>query len=347
MSSFPILDLVAGMIFIYFLLSIIVSSALEIVITMGRYRAKMLEQWLLSIFNKELTLYNGSVVSLGKAILDHCSITALSKPGQSNAYINPKDFTSALIEKISFDPATPRLIAGTLGQIETAIQNTTALPIDLQRVLLSYANEARQTYASVTTRTLSELDIFKGKIEDWYNSNMERVGGALKTKYTRRFTFWISVVAVGFLNADSISIATYLYNNPEARIKLAEQSYASASDSLMFKKKVTQALTTADKKADSATVEELNKIIIANYQDIKGIKATLEDTIPLGWNKGMFAGKDSSGIALFIFIKLVGLAATVLAIMMGAPFWFDILNKIANLRGNGKKPDDSKVINTP
>jgi hypothetical protein len=33
-----------------------------------------------------------------------------------------------------------------------------------------------------------------------------------------------------------------------------------------------------------------------------------------------------------------------LAICLGAPFWFDILNKIANLRGTGPKPvvaDDS------
>jgi hypothetical protein len=26
---------------------------------------------------------------------------------------------------------------------------------------------------------------------------------------------------------------------------------------------------------------------------------------------------------------------------MGAPFWFDILNKIANLRGTGRKPASS------
>ncbi len=29
---------------------------------------------------------------------------------------------------------------------------------------------------------------------------------------------------------------------------------------------------------------------------------------------------------------------SILAVFMGAPFWFDILNKIANLRGTGPKP---------
>ena len=38
---------------------------------------------------------------------------------------------------------------------------------------------------------------------------------------------------------------------------------------------------------------------------------------------------------MLLFSKITGLLVTILAIMMGAPFWFDLLNKISNLRGTG------------
>ncbi|HVV56408.1 MAG TPA: hypothetical protein VHC47_13830, partial [Mucilaginibacter sp.] len=39
--------------------------------------------------------------------------------------------------------------------------------------------------------------------------------------------------------------------------------------------------------------------------------------------------------------KLPGFLITALAISLGAPFWFDLLNKFVNLRASGKKPEDS------
>src|SRR5262249_4522387 len=36
-------------------------------------------------------------------------------------------------------------------------------------------------------------------------------------------------------------------------------------------------------------------------------------------------------------IKLLGLLATALAVSLGAPFWFDLLNKLVSLRGAGKR----------
>src|SRR4051794_16720157 len=101
MSGFPILDLVVGLIFIYSLLSIVSSSALEIVLTVFKLRAVMLEKWLLTIFAKP---YNrtGAVPAagvtlpkLGEAIADHCSVTALSGKSKTPSYIDAKNFSAA------------------------------------------------------------------------------------------------------------------------------------------------------------------------------------------------------------------------------------------------------------
>ena len=52
MNGFSVLDLVAGMIFIYFLLSIICSSAVEIILSANKIRARVLEMALRDIFKR-------------------------------------------------------------------------------------------------------------------------------------------------------------------------------------------------------------------------------------------------------------------------------------------------------
>ncbi|HEY1872124.1 MAG TPA: hypothetical protein VGG71_13775, partial [Chitinophagaceae bacterium] len=61
------------------------------------------------------------------------------------------------------------------------------------------------------------------------------------------------------------------------------------------------------------------------------MKASLPNGFPIGWPKP----NDNSENFLTMFF---GWIATILAICLGAPFWFDILNKIANLRSSGPKP---------
>ena len=52
MNGFSVLDLVAGMIFIYFLLSIICSSAFEIILSANKIRVRLWEMALGDIFKR-------------------------------------------------------------------------------------------------------------------------------------------------------------------------------------------------------------------------------------------------------------------------------------------------------
>jgi hypothetical protein len=329
MSSFPILDLVIGLIFIYFLLSIICSSVVEMALTFFKIRAKNLETWLRTIFDKDVTQPDGAKVKLGQAIMDHCSVTALSDTGKSTSYIDAKNFVSALLEKITYSQST---IPKNIDDFITAIQGTTILSTEFQRVLLMYANEAKQSYQEVAIKTTSEIDLFRSKMENWYDTSMDRVGGKLKEKYSRPITFWVALITVILMNADSISLSKYLYNNPEARAKIAQQAYDVSKDSA-FEKKVQQ-LPVA--KEDSATITEIKQ----QWDNVNKANATLNSNIPLGWAKDEISN-DVNGSWPLIFSKIAGLLATVFAVMMGAPFWFDLLNKVANLRGSGNKPASS------
>src|SRR3954447_11843374 len=100
MSGFPILDLVVGVIFIFFLMSIICSSIVEIILTARRIRAQVLEKWLVTIFDTEITNAKNEKVLLGQAIMDHCALTALSPSHTAPMYIDAKNFVAAALDKI-------------------------------------------------------------------------------------------------------------------------------------------------------------------------------------------------------------------------------------------------------
>ncbi|MDQ6889699.1 MAG: hypothetical protein M3Z56_05435, partial [Bacteroidota bacterium] len=268
MSGFPILDLVVGIIFVYFLLSIITSSAVEMILTGFRARAALLEEWLYTIFNKPIVQPDGTKVSLGQAIMDHCSVTALSHARQSTSYIDAKNFTSALLEKITFDPNNPKVIAKNINEFILAIDKSKVLSTEFQRVLLMYANDAKDTYRALSEKTTGEIDLFRGKIENWFDSSMQRITGTLKKRYSRPATFIVGIIVTVFLNADSISLAKYLYSNSEARTKIAMQAYDAVNDSALIKQ-VQQINTNTDTLSAAAiSLQDFKNNMVKKIKDI-------------------------------------------------------------------------------
>ncbi len=346
MSGFPILDLVVGMIFVYFLLSIISSSAIEMILTGLNARAKLLEEWLSKVFDQPMpgiTIKDAEgkevKVTLGKSILDHCSVSGLSKNGKSPSYIGAKNFTSAFLEKITYDEKNPKSMAKNIDEVIEAVNKSSLLSTEFQRVLLNYANEAKATYIGLKEKTESEIELFQGKIENWYDSSMDRLTGNMKKKYIRPFTFIVALIITVSLNVDSVALAKYLYSNPEVRSKIAMEAFDTAKDSTLINQvnQIQVAIPDSLSK-ESKNLEEIKKSITDKIRDIEKAKQGLSDALPLTWKTGELNGSDGKFSGLALFSKIGGLLATILAIMMGAPFWFDILNKISNLRSTGAKP---------
>ncbi len=70
-----------------------------------------------------------------------------------------------------------------------------------------------------------------------------------------------------------------------------------------------------------------------------------ELAIPLGWD---FAGgaQDLPGGWEAWFGKAIGLLLTAAAVSLGAPFWFDLLGKVARLRATGAPPPTAAKTET-
>jgi hypothetical protein len=142
-------------------------------------------------------------------------------------------------------------------------------------------------------------------IAQHYDELMSRVSGW----YKRRTQLWVlltAVIVVGAGNIDAIAIATGLYREPLVRAQTVAIAGALAT-------------TAARETAAGASA----------YQDSLASLRGL--SLPMGW-------EECPGGATAWALKIVGLLVTVLALTLGAPFWFDVLSKAASLRSAGPRP---------
>ena len=165
----------------------------------------------------------------------------------------------------------------------------------------------------------TDLAKIKLEIEQWFDNAMERVAGWYKRRLQIIGFFVALTVTVG-MNVDSVALVKGLY---------ADSSLRSTASS------AAQAFVT-DKKP------EANNPISQKQVDIAVDKYQVLQSFPIGWNLDANSKKESIGF-LGGIVKGLGWLMTVFAIMLGAPFWFDVLNKFINIRLAGNKPGETRI----
>jgi len=154
----------------------------------------------------------------------------------------------------------------------------------------------------------TDVEKFRGSIEGSFDELMDRVSGWYKRR-VQLILFVVALVAVGAMNADSFSIAQRLWKNDAVRSAVVAQANAAVS------KGGTACGNGSAKPSPQAAAKCLEKV--------------KQLGIPLGWSK------DTSPSGWGIPGKMLGLLLTAFAILLGAPFWFDLLGKVSQLRGAG------------
>lgn len=123
--------------------------------------------------------------------------------------------------------------------------------------------------------------------------------------YKRQAKVWIFLIAAAVTmstNASTIHIAEELWRNDALRTQIAAQAQAAAHGEVA--------------KLETGNMERL-------------------EAFPIGW-------KELPAGPLEFFKSLLGWLITAAAVSLGAPFWFDLLGKVANLRGSGGKAQTRK-----
>jgi hypothetical protein len=167
------------------------------------------------------------------------------------------------------------------------------------------------------------------------------------------------------LKTDSLNLVRQLNElNDSTRadsINLVKQlSIKRDSLSLIEKDSVSIKLNAARLSQINNNVDSLNKQINSLREQINFLRqeeiAEATSIIGMGWdhpNIPLWENSSSKTFfsslinkLLYILFRLPGWIITTLAITLGAPFWFDMLNKVINIRNVGLKPEEKKTTNT-
>lgn len=192
----------------------------------------------------------------------------------------------------------------------------------------------------------SNLAQARRNVEKWFDDSMERVSGDFK-RSSQLIALMIGFIVALFLNIDSIHLTGYLWREPSVRQVLADKASAASADSSGFV--ISDEFQTNPYKA---------------MQDFR--EQFIGLGLPIGWTLKLQSDPVFEGSACKLFpqgneffgisisdrclspsppdhssnglVKLMGIALTALAAAQGAPFWFDILKRVVNLRGTGANP---------
>jgi hypothetical protein len=150
---------------------------------------------------------------------------------------------------------------------------------------------------------------------------MDRVCGW----YKRKTQLWSVILAMGiavFVDVDSIRLARVLSNNPVLRAALVAQSEAAK-----------QRPETPKPEAASPAQDEKEATAKAYLNAQESVDKINNLGIPVGWQSEISIPKPTTSTGFWWWIsKVGGLVLTALAASLGAPFWFDILQKLFGLR---------------
>ncbi|MGK3985792.1 hypothetical protein WME99_22285 [Sorangium sp. So ce136] len=198
---------------------------------------------------------------------------------------------------------------------------------------------ALATIVDCTVRDMREANI---RLERWFNDAMDRAAG----RYKRRAQLIISATAlalcIGF-NADSIKLAGALSRDAAMRAAMV----VAAQE--MAKTPPREAPLDGGMDKDEDVMDAVSKVGGAHKQltglglDITwGVQAPEQMSAPWLWKA--LSALLGQGIVAWIrgvLDRLLspGILITAAAASLGAPFWFDLLNKLVNLRTAGKSPE--------
>lgn len=340
MLGSDLLEIAIGLVFLYLLLATFCSTVMELIFGLIGLRARQLDDLLgriLSDGTLQSALKNQAAAAtasptnwLRDRFDQHPLIRVLrpEKPGwfkrgiNAPSYIPSRTFAAALLD-IARDasaqlptpaapaPAAPPAVLPASAQVDAALaeakQTISLLPPEssLRRLLISLMETSQ-----------GQFQTFNANVEKWFDDAMDRLSGV----YKRWAQFWMLLIALilaAVLNADTVDIVKRLAGDRTLR----EAIVASAD--------------TYVKEEGKAAVAQQPSEVKNPFEDLSEEINTIG--FPIGWDEKNVP-KDCCGI----FLKIVGILLTGAAVSLGAPFWFDLLNKLVNLRASGAKPDKAK-----
>lgn len=311
LSGYPALDVLIGLAFLYFLLSIVASSIQEVIASIFGLRAKTLEKGIRKLLGSPDAAQNFYSDIRVKALSKSTLFSFLR--GDKPSYIPSRVFALALLDTVA--PALAAEGGAAPGKGLVGPSGAAASKYNLLEAAERFAGQIgndniRTMLRDALAEAGTKADKVSLSLERQFDDAMQRVSGWYK-RLTQLILFVIAIALVAGMNADSFTIGQRLWK-----------------DDILRNAVVSQATTTVT-KGHAACAGSAKQT--ATQTAAKCVDQVKQLNIPLGWSKATSPKTVQSGLG-----KALGLLLTAFAILLGAPFWFDTLSKLAQLRGTGR-----------
>ena len=309
-----ILEVLIGVLFLFLLLSLVVSAVAELISQALALRSR-------TLYDAVSTMLFDPVAR--DALYSHPLIASLSQQNwfdkiRNNtsrpSYIPSARFAQALLDtfKVSRDAS---------GRIQITAPDNVPVSPELAQLLDSLSRPV-----SGIVNDAERLAVETGK---WFDEAMERVTGWYRRK-TQVILFFVGLLVVVWANANVIRYAEALLINPVARAAVVGAAESAVATPDPSSSPAPSSSPSAAALTREETLAEPRKLDFA-----------------LGWDPAAPASDSRhipasiSEIPQAVLTNLLGWLLTAAALTMGAPFWFDALKNVVGLRSTGPKPASS------
>ncbi len=369
------LDVALGLVFVYLVLSLLASALAEALEHFFHYRADYLKQGI-----ERLLLAGDS--TLREKLYAHPLVKSLYTPSRLEgrfarasgpAYIPSRQFVLALLDIVG--GSTPSSPGGAPGApVPVGNQGIPAVPpvnAASQLLLNIQANATlpaplKQALRTLITDAGDDMEAVKRNVEAWFNGSMDRVAGW----YKRRAQFVLLVIGTTVavvVNADTLWIITTLSNDATVRSAVVSAAETYAREQTRPPAEDAE----RDPSAQTGNAPRLDDVTRDVRGSVQAVSSQLGALgLPVGWryyvaidkaatrelgertyrvNNRIWPTWSGAPEARWIDLwrdqlasHLLGWMLTAFALSFGAPFWFDILNKIMVVRSTVKPREKSR-----
>ncbi|MCK9201133.1 MAG: hypothetical protein M0P59_10085 [Gallionella sp.] len=324
------LDVMIGIVTVYLIFALACTAIVEAISSWLSVRSSNLEVALGEFLH-------GSVDD-GKeftgAFFAHPVVQSLSKGKDGRPSYIPPEIIGQVVTSLICAKEGASSIKQAIANLPGTIQNNR-----IKGVLDALQSEAQE-----------DMTAFRKLIEYHYDAAMDRASGWYKKK-AQTYSLIVSTILVLFANVDTIQLANSLSANPDARAKMIEIAQLELNAAKEAEAQVTQENEAAQKSSNDPMPDTTTETTVSKTDPITEAKDRSENAakklakanadlssagIQLGWSA------RPSGIGDWTS-KISGLLISILAISLGAPFWFDMLNRVMQIRAAGVSPREKNA----
>jgi hypothetical protein len=311
------LDTAIGLVLVYLLLSLMCSAITEILETWLKRRSFDLDRGVRQL------LADPDGTGLTKLFYQHPIIASLFRgrydPTSSKnlpSYIPSRQFALALMDLML--PSQPSALSGAAGAIGGSGTTPSITPLRDAVAKLEEADALRRTLLTLIDAANNDIVQVRANIEQWFDAAMDRVSGYYKRR-SQKILVAIGIVIAVLMNVSSITVAEALWTDQTMRDSLAKiaQDYIDTND--------PASATESPQTRFDRKVKELQSF-----------------GLPIGWTASAGDPRAITETNPGLWLeRLFGWLLTGCAVSLGAPFWFDMLNKFTVVRSTVKPREKS------